>query len=432
MQPSFYLKAFPCEDRTGQLFLFSLKKASIAKVPQKLFQDLQNSKLARERADPLFRLGMAVEDRNAEKLEMLSFFDRLNRSDPELHITAVLNLDCNFACVYCYEGSAKGRHYMTPDTADKLIDFIKNNLTPKKTSLRIDFYGGEPLLSMDTIRHISTAARELAAQKGASCRFVLVTNGSLLTRKTAEELADLGVERARVTIDGPAETHNRSRPFKTGAGSFAAVTDNIRRACDLIKIGVGGNFEKHNYKKFPALLDYMLKTGLGPDKIGPVKFDPVMKSPAGKYLPPEYSGGCVSLNELWIRDAEAYLREEIMKRGYFTQKVRPVTCMVDIKDSWVVHYDGTLYKCPAFIGKSEFAAGSLDSEIRDYSIIYRTGHWRNEQCAECEYLPLCFGGCRYMSYVKHSDPGVLDCRKDYLDACLGTLVKQDAKYMQKK
>ncbi|MFP3998271.1 MAG: SPASM domain-containing protein, partial [Desulfobacterales bacterium] len=67
-----------------------------------------------------------------------------------------------------------------------------------------------------------------------------------------------------------------------------------------------------------------------------------------------------------------------------------------------------------------------------YSIIYRTGHWRNEQCAECEYLPLCFGGCRYMSYVKHSDPGVLDCRKDYLDACLETLVKQDAKYMQKK
>ncbi|MFW6011550.1 MAG: SPASM domain-containing protein [Desulfosalsimonas sp.] len=111
---------------------------------------------------------------------------------------------------------------------------------------------------------------------------------------------------------------------------------------------------------------------------------------------------------------------------------KPVTCMVDIKDSWVVHYDGTLYKCPAFIGKPEFAAGSLEAGIRDYSEVYRTQHWRNQQCAQCEYLPLCFGGCRYMSYVRDGRIGALDCRKDYLDACLETLVKQDAKYMRKK
>ncbi len=429
MQPSFYLKAFSSDDDEGRLLLFSLKKASIIKVHKDVFTGLQNGTLPRDKADTLFRLGMAVEDRETEKREMLSFFDRLNSRDPELHITAVLNLDCNFACPYCYEGSAKGRHYMNRKTVDRLINFIRENLSEGKKRLRVDFYGGEPLLSMDLIRAIATAAGDIAREKGADWKSVVVTNGSLLTRARAEELASLGVQRARVTIDGPAETHNRSRPFKSGAGSFDTILNNIRQACDLIQIGVGGNFERHNYRKFPELLDYMQETGLGPEKIDPVKFDPVMKFPGGEGLVPEYYGGCASLNESWIREAEAFLREEIRKRGYATQKVRPVTCMVDIKDSWVVHYDGTLYKCPAFIGKPGFAAGDLESGVRDYSKIYHTQHWRNDQCAQCEYLPLCFGGCRYISYVREGSIGALDCRKDYLDACLETLVKQDARYI---
>ncbi|MCF8025583.1 MAG: geopeptide radical SAM maturase [Desulfobacteraceae bacterium] len=431
MQPSFYLKAFDCDDAEGQVLLFSLKKASIIRVPKELFCSLQNGNLPQDKENQLFKLGMAVENQEAEKREMLSFFDRLNRKNTQLHITAVLNLDCNFDCIYCYEGSDKGRLYMAHQTADRLMDFIRDNFTKEKNSLRLDFYGGEPLLSMDLIRYISSAATDFTGSMDADCRLTLVTNGSLLKPRIAKELAHLGVNRARITIDGPAYTHNQSRPFKNGAGSFDTIINNIRQACDLIKIGIGGNFEKHNYRQFPALLDYLLDTDLTPDKIGPVKFDPVMKAPEDDTSIPEYYGGCASLNESWIREAEEFLREEILKRGYATQKVRPVTCMVDVSDSWVVHYDGTLYKCPAFIGKSGFEAGDLKSGILDYNATYQTEHWRNERCAECEYLPLCFGGCRYIAYVREGGIGTLDCRKDYLDARLEGLVKQDARHAQK-
>ncbi len=433
MQPSFFLKAFPCSSTPGRLLLFSLKKASIIRVPEKLFYELQHGTLPPDKQEQLFQLGMAAEDPEAEKHEMLGFFDRLNSRDPELHIMAVLNLDCNFACIYCYEGSTKsGSRYMSPQTADRLMDFIRANFTEEKNSLRIDFYGGEPLLSMDLIRRISQAATELTRSRGASCRLNLITNGSLLNRRTAEELANLGVERARITIDGPAETHNSSRPFKTGAGSFDAITKNVRQSCDLLKIGIGGNFEKHNYKEFASLLDYLSDIGLTPEKIGPVTFNPVMKAPKGDPALPEYFGGCASLNETWLREAEIFLREEILKRGYAAQKVRPVTCMVDVEDSWVIHYDGTIYKCPAFIGKTEFAAGDLETGVRDYAEVYKTKHWNNEQCAECSYLPLCFGGCRYMSYVREGRVGALDCRKDYLDNYLETMVKQDVKYTRRR
>lgn len=431
MHPSFYLKAFDCDNAEGHVLLFSLKKASIAKVPKEVFHSLQNGNLPRHKEDQLFKLGMAVESQESEKREMLSFFDRLNRNNTQLHITAVLNLDCNFDCVYCYEGRDKGNFYMSGHTADRIMDFIRANFTEQKKTLRIDFYGGEPLLSMDLIRHICADAREFAAQKEAELRLVIVTNGSLLTRRTAEELAELGVENARITIDGPADTHNHSRPFKSGAPSFDRIADNIRKSCGLVKIGINGNFEKHNFREFPALLDYFLEIGLTPEKIGPVKFNPVMKAPEGDISLPGFSGGCASLNETWIRNAEEFLREEILKRGYATQKVRPVTCMVDVADSWVVHYDGTLYKCPAFIGKTGFEAGTLESGARDYSKTYHTEHWKNEECSECEYLPLCFGGCRYIAYVREGNIGAVDCRKDYLDERLETLVKQDARYAPK-
>jgi len=427
MYPSFYLKVFAdnCPDHR---LLFSMKTGAIVRVHRFLAESLQNQTVPARHADLLARLGMAVSDPEAEKKEMLGFFDRLNARDPELHFTVVLNLDCNFACSYCYEGSSKGKHYMTTDNADHLLDFIQARFKRGKKRLRIDFYGGEPLLSMDLIRRIASAAGEIAQSRNAECRLNLVTNGSLLKPEIAEDLARHGVKNARITIDGPAETHNQSRPFKSGKNSFDAILSNIKASCGIIKIAIGGNFEKHNYLKFPLLLDHLVNLGLTPEKIGPVKFDPVMKAPAGGLSIPEYHGGCASLNESWIREAEAFLREEILKRGYATQKIRPVTCMVDIQDSWVVHYTGEIYKCPAFIGKPEFAAGDLVAGIHDYSGMYHTQHWQNEHCAQCPYLPLCFGGCRYMAYVRDGRVEATDCRKDYLDACLERLVQQDARY----
>lgn len=432
MHPSRYLKVFPCSSAPGQHLLFSVKQASIIRVNDRFLRAFYEGALPPEKAARLARLGMAVDDPAEEKRAVHGFFDRLNANDPELHLTVVLNLDCNFACTYCYEGQAKAGLYMSAQTADRVIDFMRANFTPGKTALRIDFYGGEPLLSMDRIRQVADAARSLAREKGASCRFNLVTNGSLFRRRVAEELADLGLERVRITVDGPAETHNRSRPFKNGAGSFDTVIQNIADTCDRVRIGIGGNYERHNYRLFPSLLDHMRDTGLTPGKIGMVKFDPVMKPPEGDPALPEYSGGCASINEPWIREAEAFLREEILKRGYATQKVRPVTCMVEIRDSWVIHFDGTLYKCPAFIGKPEFAAGHVETGIRSYGAAYKTAYWKNETCAECVYLPLCFGGCRYMSYVRNGAISEVDCRRQYLDAALETLVRQDARYAGKK
>ena len=162
-----------------------------------------------------------------------------------------------------------------------------------------------------------------------------------------------------------------------------------------------------------------------------VKFDPVMNGAKDDTLPAVYKGGCTSINEPWIGEAAALLREEILKRGYDTLKIMPITCMVENAHSYVVNFDGVIYKCPGFIGKKGFEAGDLRTGVRDYTSSYKLDIWKNEECIECEYLPLCFGGCRYMTFVRNGNIDTVDCQKAYLDASLETLVKQDIKYRPK-
>jgi uncharacterized protein len=317
---------------------------------------------------------------------------------------------------------------MSNETAASHIDLIKKKFIGEKKKLLLDFYGGEPLLSLKLIKFISRELKVFTQEKGGSFNFTLVTNGALFKRQVAEELVSLGLERIKITLDGPAEIHNFYRPFKSGAGSFDVLIKNIKDTCDLVKIGIGGNFERHNYKEFVSLLDFLLKEGLTPDKIGGIKFDPVFKRPEGD-APVDYNSGCMSINEPWLNDASIFLREEILKRGYTTPKIAPIFCMVDNESSFVVNFDGVIYKCPAFIGKEGFSVGDVRNGIGDYTGSYKLGLWKNnEECKECVYLPLCFGGCRYMTFIAKAVVDGLDCRKAHLDATLETFIKQEVKF----
>jgi len=432
MKLSHFLKIYPYEGTPGYLLLFSTKKSSVIVIKEETFQAIEQGTLSPEDEALLTKHGVIVPDQGEEKRYTSGLLDKINARNPVLNSMVVLNLDCNFACLYCYEGDMKGNLYMSNETAASLIDLIKKNFIGEKKKLLIDFYGGEPLLSLGLIKSISRELKAFAQEKGGSFNFTLVSNGALFKRQVAEELVPLGLERVKITLDGPAEVHNHYRPFKSGAGSFDTLIRNIKETCDLVKISIGGNFESHNYEKFVALLDFLIKEGLTPDKIDAVKFDPVSKRPEGDLSPADYKGGCMSMDEPWLIKASEFLREEILKRGYKTPKISPFFCMVDNESSFVVNFDGIIYKCPAFIGKKGFAVGDVRNGIDDYTRSYKLGLWKNhEECAECVYLPLCFGGCRYMTFIQKGTIETLDCRKDYLDATLETFIKQEVNYRAK-
>ncbi len=104
---------------------------------------------------------------------------------------------------------------------------------------------------------------------------------------------------------------------------------------------------------------------------------------------------------------------------------------MEIEDDFTVNWDGVIYKCPGFIGRGDLAAGDVRGGLREYRRANGVGAWRRRACLECAYLPLCFGGCRYMKLLREGTVTGVDCQREYLDAVLGPMVRQDSRYLLK-
>ncbi len=428
MQLSRYIKFYHYNENPDYLLFYSTKRASKILLHKSILKSIRQGNISSSDEKTLASLGFLVPNENEENKEI---FESLKEADRKRHFNAivVLNLDCNLACKYCFEGKMKGKHYMSSETVDLLIDFITKYLIRGKY-VNVDFYGGEPLLSFDTIKYISRKLKTSAEGKGLNYKFGLITNGTLLTKKRAEELLPYGLKDAKITIDGLKENHDEYRPFKTGSGTFDIIIRNVKDVCKLIKVQIGGNYTKENYKDFPFLLDYLIERGITPDKISTLKFDPVTKV-LEEFALPDFRDGAESINEPWIIEASIYLREEILKRGFNTHKIIPLPCAIEFKDDIIVNYNGTFYKCPAFVGWKGFEVGDLVTGIKDYRESHNIDLWKKDKCLDCEYLPLCFGGCRFMRLLRDGNIDDVDCKKPYLDATLESFITQDIKYQMK-
>lgn len=431
MKLSKYIKVYPCSEKPGYFLLFSTKRLSKILVPASLLKAAENGSLPADSEQTLLRLGFLVEDPVAERERMVEGMEDLNRNSKTFNAVVVLNLDCNLACRYCFEGSRKGKHYMSAETGDRLVDFVSEKYIGEGKDIRIDFYGGEPLLSLELIKDISGRLNRVSGYAGVKYSFTLVTNGTLLTRRVVDELLPLGLKGAKITLDGPKENHDIYRPFISGEGSFDVILRNMREVCDVIKVQTGGNFTRDNYRQFPRLLDLFMTEGLTPGRLDLVTFAPVT-TVLGECTVAEFSEGCSSLDEPWLVEAGVFLREEIMRRGYRTPKTGPCLCVIESRDFVAVNYDGKLYKCPGFIGYERMAVGDINTGIADYTASHNLDVWKTDDCLDCAYLPLCFGGCRFLKLLNDGAIDGVQCRKNFLDSCLERFLMQDLKYTPTK
>lgn len=427
MKLSRYIKIVPSTGNQEEATLFSTKQASAVLVSTNVIAEIEQSSLSEEENETLSSLGLLIQGEDDERNEMLAFIDDMNDAAKSFKFIIVLNLDCNLGCKYCYEGTRKGILYLSDEVEGQIIDFMKQRDYSNKDEIKVTFYGGEPLLSTERIVSMSEKIRAFSESKGLRYSFTLVTNGTLLTSKVVQRLTPLGLMGAKVTLDGPKDVHDAFRPFKSGAGSFDVIVRNVQDVCDKIRIQIGGNFTQAHVRDFPRLLDYLLDKGLTPDKIPVVKFDPVANE-SSEFALPDFHDGCDSPDEPWLIEATIYLREEILKRGYKLPKIAPAPCLMQYNESFVVNYDGALYKCPGLMGRKACCIGDVVNGAKDYRMSHGLDDWKNEECLACSYLPLCFGGCKYMQLVRDNSMQGVNCQKSYFDKTLGDLVMQDIKY----
>jgi uncharacterized protein len=364
-----------------------------------------------------------VEDREAEKQEMRETFHRINRKSRHLAVVATLTLECNLACPYCFEAPFRGEHAMSEATAELLIRRMTERMAQGQ-DLTMDFYGGEALLALPLMKRIAANLQRAAREHGVHFGFNIFSNGTLLTSPIVEELLPLGLEAVRLTLDGPPDIHDSQRPFVSGKGSFAAILENIRAIHEILPIDLGGNYTRESYRRFPELLDILIAEGLDPAKFKAVGFSPVVPRADGS-VAGDLGSACLASSDPWMIQASLFLRAETIRRGFPVPKLKASACMIEFDNDLAVNWDGGIYKCPIFMGDDSLRVGSLARGVGDYRESHGLDLWKNEECLECAYLPLCFGGCRFLTRLKTGRIDGVECRRDLLDASLETIVRQD-------
>jgi len=424
MELTNYLKVYPCPDKPGRVLAVATRRCAVLELSEGLLERARTGEVAGKERDTLVRLGVLVPDRALEREEEVrATFEAINGTSRHFAALATLTLECNLACGYCFEDPFRGRYVMSDDTAGLLVQRMGEQMAAGR-DVTVDFYGGEALMALPLLKRIAGRLVEEAHKAGVTFRFNIITNATLLTRHVVQELLPLGLAAVRVTLDGPRDIHDQQRPFCSGKGSFDTIVSNIRAIHDLVAVDLGGNYTRDNYRRFPEMLDYLTEQGIAPKKLKAVGFSPVIPKADGS-VSGDLGSACASTSEPWMIEASLFLRQETIRRGFPVPKLRSAACMIEFERDLVVGYDGSLYKCPAFMGREELRVGSLAGGVGDYSASHNLDLWKNDECLGCAYLPLCFGGCRFLSLLRSGAIDGVDCRRAFLDAALEQLVRQD-------
>ena len=136
-------------------------------------------------------------DETAQYLLMLSIMRTLQDKRPGIRGYTILpTTGCNARCVYCYEEGIRSLT-MTPETADRVVDFIV--ATKWDGAVTLHWFGGEPLAAPGIISRICRALEE----RGVRFTSTIITNGTLLTPEMADEARDVWkLKTAQVSLDG--------------------------------------------------------------------------------------------------------------------------------------------------------------------------------------------------------------------------------------
>ena len=367
--------------------------------------------------EQLVELGLIRRDAEDEDRLLEEWFERVRHDRAELSLTLLTTYACNLRCTYCYQDGLQSRAYMDLATCQRVIDWVNGLLTQlKPASLRLTFYGGEPLLNT---RALFFLTRELFCEtrrRGISQEVHLITNGTLLSRALVEQLWPFGLKSIKVTLDGDRGVHDQQRPFPDGSGSFELICHNLERIKGRVGLIIGGNYDPANKGSIPRLLERLVGMGLQ-GYIQELAFKPIIGAgrPTCSFSdsPPE--------DFLWLIN-------ETEKRGFpATRKIALGPCEAQKAHSFTIDPQGQIYKCGAFVGLPGFEIGNIRHPVLDgayHQFMTANPRW-GSKCRGCPYVPLCCGGCRYSAYLKGGDIRETACEKAYLEKVALELVARD-------
>src|SRR4030065_753650 len=332
---------------------------------------------------------------------------------------------CNLRCIYCFQADLpyNPHKFMSKEILDDSIKAAEN--ISKKKSGKIDsieLFGGEPLLEKNKpfIKKIIKFAEEKNAPTA------IVTNG-VNVKDFIDILSPVKeiIVMIQITIDGPAEIHNKRRKFPSGKGSFNRISEGIDLLLkNNIKTSVRINIDSTNVDYLPDLYKYINKKGWLENQNFKIKPALITDHSTLDYddiiIPAE------KLLERLIKIYDKYPELEDLFGFYAFKSLRHIldivsgapnvspkffNCESNILELNVFCPDGYIYACGESIGKPDYAIGKFSPRLEFYPDKEKLWTERTilniKKCRTCKFAPLCGGGCAFSSiliYKNNSQP----------------------------
>jgi len=425
----------------GEHLVYNTRTQAMAKINQELKETIDHCQSPQyfiqkthyaEQLVQLHQMGIIVENEQEDQEKLKSFLQQLKYglNDDSFPVTILTTYACNFKCTYCFEESSRTNVKMDFPTSDLVISWIKRRL--KRLGYRrlyIVFYGGEPLLNKPVLEYIATHIKHWCEAQGIQFKFMLQTNGYLMTPECIDQYLKLGLEQVRISVDGVGEDHDHYRPLRGGGKTFDMVVKNIVDCVDKVPIGISTGYDKGDTTAIKRLLDYFGELGIL-HKLGRFIFSPIHPTLGPKDHPEQIQRSACMCNyeDENLVESNKRIRQLMgerklpMKSGMSTS-----TCPVTREQSGVtIDQHGRIYKCNSMLGHPELSTGDVhhDEMNEKHEEFMNLDVW--QQCPQdCTYMPICSGGCRLSSFLQHQNFKTPSCHKPYLNKMAPEFIKRD-------
>lgn len=339
-------------------------------------------------------LGFLVNDDRDEVSDWEDSFCRAKADMAYIDLTILLTHQCQMKCQYCFEGDKD-----STSISDYSMQAIMNFLMAHKDNcnrLRVTWFGGEPLLNYPKLKEMSVRLIEFCCENEIEYSGDITTNAFALSRERCLEMVNkLNVKRFIITLDGPAEVHDRRRPLRSGLPTFHRIWENIGHLIDVgAWVTIRMTIDRENAATVPEFLN---KVSASPyaGKVG-ISF---CRTIDYNFTPEHIRSLLYSEKE--FAEVEWKLIQTAHSLGLYRYSFPHAApeggCLR--KGDMVVGSDGVVYKCLDTVGDKRWAGASIDK----FDLPAETPQWYKEWsewmpsqsplCSKCVLRPLCNGGC---------------------------------------
>lgn len=399
---SFYNLYF---DDSNHKYVFNTLTSSLIGVPSSIVDALRKNEFSGISKDSLKFLcerGIVVDSLMNESRYFEYYYNtRQYRQSDELFVVVIPTYNCNLRCTYCYQGGNRKSRSMGANEYKAILNFIKIQIYQKKLkSIKLIFFGGEPLLCKDYIIQLAEEIRRIANETKLNFYSSIITNAVLVNQEIIDKLLIPNSMTIQVSIDGNRISHDKKRIDALGRGTYDNIKLALRKmvSCGLKKnIILRINIDKTNCAEIESILEEF-------------------SSLVGKFyfgrLRPDGNYGCNS--ELCITTEEYQTIYLPLIRSLATKypidrcerqfgKKHP--CGFNKTYSYIIDPYLDVYKCDGLVGNSLFSVGKIldDGQFKKNDNFFLQATWspfRYIKCKKCKLLPLCAGGCPYSGYIK--------------------------------